>query len=52
MNVEMFAQYIFSGISCTAIDVQKYDVSEKIDYLRANRIDSRMRKDVIARICV
>ena len=28
VNVEIFAQFIFSHISCRALDVQKFDVSE------------------------
>ena len=30
VNVEIFAQYIFSRISHRALDARKYDVSEKI----------------------
>ena len=31
VNIEMFAQYIFSRISRRALDAQKYDVSENLD---------------------
>ena len=30
VNVEMFAQYIFSRISRSVLGAQKYDVSEKL----------------------
>ena len=31
VNVEMFAQYIFSRISRRVVDARKYDVSEKLN---------------------
>ena len=36
VNVEFFAQYIFSR---RAVDARKYDVSEKMKYYSANRIN-------------
>ena len=39
VNVEIFAQDIFSRISRRAVDARKYDVSEKIKYYSANRIN-------------
>ena len=40
MNVEIFAQYIFSCISHRALDARKFDVtvSEKLNHNRTNRI--------------
>ena len=38
VNVEIFAQYIFSRISRRALDVRKLDVSENDDHIRTNRI--------------
>ena len=32
VNVEIFAQYIFSRISRRALDARKYDVSEKMNH--------------------
>ena len=32
VNVEIFAQYIFSLISRRALDARKYDVSEKMNH--------------------
>ena len=37
VNVEIFAQYIFLRISRSALDVRKYDVSEKMKHYRSNR---------------
>ena len=34
VNVEIFAKYIFSRISCRALDARKYDVSEKNESLK------------------
>ena len=31
VNVDIFAQYIFSRIWCRVLDARKYDVSEKIN---------------------
>ena len=40
VNVEISAQYIFSGISCKALDAQKlYDVHEHLNYYRSKRIN-------------
>ena len=37
VNIEIFAQYIFSRISRRALDARKYDVSEKMKHYRSNR---------------
>ena len=37
VNVEIFAQYIFSRISRMTLDARKYDVSENLNYYRSNR---------------
>ena len=37
VNVEIFAQYIFSRISRRAIDARKFDVSENYNHNRTNR---------------
>ena len=37
VNVDIFAQYIFSRISRRALDERKYDVSEKMNHYRSNR---------------
>ena len=39
VNVEIFAQYIFSRILRSALDARKYDVSEKMKRYRSNRIN-------------
>ena len=31
VNVDIFAQYIFSGILCMTLDARKYDVSENLN---------------------
>ena len=46
VNVEIFAQYIFSRISRCALDARKYDVSEKIKHYRSNRINYKMRENL------
>ena len=38
VNVETFAQYIFSRISRRALDARKYDVSENINHYKLNGI--------------
>ena len=38
VNVEIFAQYIFSRISRRAIGARKFDVSENYNHNRTNRI--------------
>ena len=38
VNIEIFAQYIFSRISRRAIDARKFDVSENYNHNRTNRI--------------
>ena len=37
VNVQIFAQYIFSRISRRALDARKYDVSEKMNHYRLYR---------------
>ena len=37
VNVQIFAQYIFSHILHGAVDARKYDVSEKMNHCRSNR---------------
>ena len=39
VNVEIFAQYIFSHISRMVLDARKYDVSEKINSYSLKRIN-------------
>ena len=39
LNVEMFAHYIFSCISCRALDEQKYDMSENLIHFKLNGIN-------------
>ena len=42
VNVEIFAQFIFSRISRRVLDARKFDMSEKISHYRSNRIDCYM----------
>ena len=51
VNVEIFAQYIFSRISRSALDARKYDVSEKMKRYRSNRINYKMRENLSRRKC-
>ena len=37
VNVEIFAQYIFSCISRSVLGARKYDVSEKMNHYSAKR---------------
>ena len=39
VNVEIFAQYIFSHISRRVLGARNYDVSEKMNHYSANRIN-------------
>ena len=39
VNIEIFAQYIYSRISMVLIDARKYDVSENLNYYRSKRIE-------------
>ena len=39
VNVEIFAQYIFSRISHRAVDARKFDVSENYYHNRTDRIN-------------
>ena len=45
VNVEIFAQYIFSRISRRAIDARKFDVSENYNHNRTNRIKWYVREN-------
>ena len=47
VNVEMFAQYIFSRISRRVLGAQKYDVSEKIIIIGQVEITA-----ICAKICL
>ena len=47
VNVEIFAQCIFSRISRTALDARKYDVSEKINQNSTNRTYCLLRKKLV-----
>ena len=51
VNVDIFAQYIFSRISRRVLDARKYDVSEKINPYRANRINYYMRENMSTGKC-
>ena len=52
VNVEIFAQYVFSRISRSAIDARKFDVSENHNHNRTNRIHRYMRENITTRICL
>ena len=45
VNIEISAQYIFSRISCRALDSRKFDVSEKYYYNITNRINWYVREN-------
>ena len=51
VNVEIFAQYIFSRISRSALDARKYDVIVKMKHYRSNRINYKMRENLSTRKC-
>ena len=51
VNVDIFAQYIFSRISRRALDARKFDASENHYHKRTNRIDKYMRENLTMRIC-
>ena len=38
VNIEIFAQYIFSRILCMALDVHKFDVNGNFNHKRTNII--------------
>ena len=44
VNVDIFAQYIFSRILRRALDAQKFDVSENYHHKRTNRISWYVRE--------
>ena len=45
VNVEIFAQYIFSRISRKVLRAQIYDMSEKISYYSSKRTNCYMREN-------
>ena len=52
VNVEFFAQYIFSRILRMALDARKFDVCENYYHNRTSRINWYVRKNLAARICL
>ena len=44
VNVEIFAPYIFSRISCRALDVHKFNVRATLNHNRTNKINQYVRK--------
>ena len=46
VNVEIFAQYLFSHISRMVSDARKYDVSENLNHYRLNGIRCKMRENM------
>ena len=51
VKVEICMQYIFLHILRRVLDARKYDVSEKINPYRANRINCYMRENLSIRKC-
>ena len=51
VNVEIFAQYIFSRISRMALYARKYDVSERINQNATKRTNSYLCENLVARKC-
>ena len=52
VNVEIFAEYIFSRISRRAIDVRKFDVSENYNHNKTIRINWYVHENITTRICL
>ena len=52
VNVDNFAQYIFSRISHRALDARKIDVSENYNHNRTNRNKQHMPENTTAQTCV
>ena len=52
VNVDIFAQYIFSPILDMALCVWKFDVSEKINQNSTKRIKGYLREILVARKCL
>ena len=52
VNIDIFAQYIFSRISRMALDARKSDVSENYYHNRTGRINCYVRENLAARICL
>ena len=52
VNVEIFAQDIFSCILRRALDARKFDVSENYNHNRTNRNNQHMRETLTAQICL
>ena len=50
VNVEIFAQYIFSRISCRDLDARKFGVSENYNHNTTNRNKLHMRENLTMRI--
>ena len=51
VNVEIFAQDIFSRISRRASDARKLDVRQNYNHNRTNRNKQHMRENLTAQIC-
>ena len=49
VNIDIFAQYLFSHISRMVSDVRKYDVSENLDNYRLDRISYRLHENMSTR---
>ena len=52
VNVDIFAEDIFSRISRRASDARKFDVSENYNHNRTNRNKQHMRENLTAQICL
>ena len=52
VNVNIFTQDIFSRISHRVLDAQTFDVSEKLNHDRTNRIDQYVRGNFTTRKCL
>ena len=52
VNVEIFAQDIFSRISRRASDARKFGVSENYNHNRTNRNKQNMHENLTAQICL
>ena len=46
VHIGMFAHYLFSRISCSANNAQKYYTSEKINHFGTHRTNSQMRENI------
>ena len=52
LNVETFAQYIFSRILRQTLDARKCGVSEKINHTSTKRINCYLRENLSTRKCL